>query len=201
MTASTPTSWRSTPGAYIVGMPPPPAQMTTAPCSSIQRIGRISKIRLAGVTGPRAASWPIGLDLPALLGRERCRGGFVVDRSDELGRVAERRVLGIDLDHGQERRERSLEREQVPELLLDEIADHPLRLRAEDVERVGLDVLVGGALESEQAHLRAVAVRDDELVLRRDTGQGLGGDADVGALVLDGHGLARVAGERCRRER
>ena len=46
MTASTPTSWRSTPGAYMVGMPPPPAQMTTAPCSSIQRIGRISKIRL-----------------------------------------------------------------------------------------------------------------------------------------------------------
>ena len=46
MTASTPTSWRSASRAYIVGMPPPPAQMTTAPCSSSQRIGRISKIRL-----------------------------------------------------------------------------------------------------------------------------------------------------------
>ena len=46
MTASTPTSWRSASRAYIVGMPPPPAQMTTVPCSRSQRIGRISKIRL-----------------------------------------------------------------------------------------------------------------------------------------------------------
>ena len=32
-------------GSYIVGIPPPPAQITTVPCSSSQRIGRISKIR------------------------------------------------------------------------------------------------------------------------------------------------------------
>ena len=31
--------WRSSPGTNIVGMPPPPAQMTTEPCSSSQRIG------------------------------------------------------------------------------------------------------------------------------------------------------------------
>ena len=34
------------PGVDIVGMPPPPAQITTAPWSSSQRIGRISKMRL-----------------------------------------------------------------------------------------------------------------------------------------------------------
>ena len=54
---------------------------------------------------------------------------------------------------------------QVPELLHDQVADHPLRLRVEDVERVGLDVLVGGALKGEQPDLRAVAVRNHELVL------------------------------------
>ncbi len=45
MTASTPTSCRFAPRAYIVGMPPPPAQMITTPWSSSQRIGRSSKIR------------------------------------------------------------------------------------------------------------------------------------------------------------
>src|SRR4030095_6666111 len=39
MTPSEPTSVR-VPGSYIVGMPPPPVQMTTAPRSSSQWIGR-----------------------------------------------------------------------------------------------------------------------------------------------------------------
>ena len=62
MTASTPTSVRSLSGSYIVGMPPPPAQITTAPCSSSQRIGRISKIRRGrgdATTAPELA--PSGL--------------------------------------------------------------------------------------------------------------------------------------------
>ena len=54
MTASTPTSVRGfmslgcespSSGRYIVGMPPPPVQMTTVPASSSCVIGRISKMR------------------------------------------------------------------------------------------------------------------------------------------------------------
>ncbi len=45
MTASTPVRRRSSPGTNIVGIPPPPAQMTTEPWSRSQRIGPISKIR------------------------------------------------------------------------------------------------------------------------------------------------------------
>ena len=74
MTASTPTSWRSAPGAYIVGMPPPPAQITTTPCSSSQRIGRISKMRFGRGDGTtRRQLVAVGLDDPALLGGERRR--------------------------------------------------------------------------------------------------------------------------------
>ena len=80
--------------------------------------------------------------------------------------------------------------QQVADLLLDEVADHALGLGAEDVERIGLDVLVGRALQGEQADLRTVAVGDDELVLARDPGEGLGRDPDVGPLMPGGHRLA-----------
>ena len=97
--------------------------------------------------------------------------GVVVDRSDELGRIGERRVVGVDLDHREDRGERHLGRQQVAELLLDQVADHPLGLGAEHVERVRLDVRVGRGLEREQADLGAVAVRQHELVLLGDRGQ------------------------------
>ena len=45
MTASTPTRAPGPDDGSIVGMPPPPAQMTTAPRSSSQLIGWISTIR------------------------------------------------------------------------------------------------------------------------------------------------------------
>ena len=51
MTASTPPSVRSLPGTHVVGIPPPPAQITTTPCSSSHRIGRISKIRFGAGDG------------------------------------------------------------------------------------------------------------------------------------------------------
>ena len=168
MTASTPTSRRSAPFSYIVGMPPPPAQMTTRLWSSSQPIAWISKIRFGRGEGTTRRQYvAVGLDGPALVGGEGLRLGLVVDRPDELRRVAEGRVVGVDLDHRQDRRERQLERQQVAELLLDEVADHPLRLGAEHVEGIGLDVLVGLALERQQPDLRAVAVGDDQLVLAR----------------------------------
>ena len=44
MTASTPVSSPGAEAEYMVGMPPPPAQMTTAPRSSSQEMGWISRI-------------------------------------------------------------------------------------------------------------------------------------------------------------
>ena len=129
-------------------------------------------------------------DRPALLGREPLRVGLGVHRTDELGRVGERRVGRVDLGHRQHGGERLLERQQVPQLLLDQVADHPLGLGAEDVERVAGHVVVRGRLQREQADLRAVAVGDDELVLDRDRGQRPAGGRDVGPLPLDGHRLA-----------
>ena len=58
--------------------------------------------------------------------------------------------------------------QQVAELLLDHVADHALRLRAEDVERIGLVFGCTRRLQREQADLRAVAVADHDLMLRRD---------------------------------
>ena len=67
-------------------------------------------------------------------------------------------IGGIDLDHRQQGRERPLERQEVAELLLDHVADHALGLGAQHVERIGLDLVVSGALQGQQTDLRPVAV-------------------------------------------
>ena len=72
----------------------------------------------------------------------------------------------------------------VAELLLDDVADHPVRLGAEDVERIDGHVRVRGALEGEETDLRAVPVRDDELVLERERRESLAGRPCVRPLVL-----------------
>ena len=173
-------------------MPPPPAQMTIVPFSSSHLIGRCSKIRVgAGEGTTRRQRSPSGLNAQPYSLAELAGLGLVVAGADELRRVVERGVVGVDLDHRQDRRERHLERQEVAELLLDEVADHPLGLGGEDVERIGLDLRgVRGALEREQSDLRAVAVREHEAVALRDRRQRLGGDADVRALGGGGHRLA-----------
>ena len=126
---------------------------------------------------------------PSRSGRETLGGLPVIDRPDRLGRVAERGVVAVHLDHRQQRGERLLERQQVAQLLLDDVADHRLGLRAEHVEGVGRDVVVRRGLQRQQPHLRTVAVRDDDLVARGHGGDALGRDPDVGPLVLRGHRL------------
>ena len=142
----------------------------------------------------------VGLERPALLGRQRVCLRLVVDGSDRLRRIGEGRVGRVDLDLRQERGEPLVLRQLVAQLLLEHVADHPLRLGVQDVERIGLDLLVGRSLERQQPDLRSVAVRDHELVLERDRRQRLAGDARVRALVLGGQGLPaleqRVAAER-----
>ena len=52
------------------------------------------------------------------------------------------------------------------------IADHPLRLGAEDVERVGGEqARVTGALQRQQPHLGPVAMSDHQLVVARASGR------------------------------
>ena len=111
MTASTPPSVRSSPGTHVVGIPPPPAQITTAPCSSSHRIGRISKIRFGAGDGTTRRRWsPSRLNTQPFSAASASAVGVVVDRPDELGRIGERRVVGVDLDHRQDRGERHLGR-------------------------------------------------------------------------------------------
>ena len=106
---------------------------------------------------------------------------MVVDRPDELGRMRERRVVGVH-DHLREERRDRATAEDVDELLLEQIADHALALGAEHVERVRRDLRICLALECEQPDLRPVAVRDDDLVLGRELGERLDGGRYVVAL-------------------
>ena len=77
-----------------------------------------------------------------------------------------------------------LERQLVPELLLEDVADHPVGLGPEQVQRVWLDLGVGRALQREQPDLGPVPVRDHELVLERERRERLARGASVDALVL-----------------
>ena len=104
--------------------------------------------------------------------------------------MREGRIVRIDLDHRQDGRERLLEGEEVAELLLDHVADHPVGLRAQHVEREHAGLLVGRALQRQHPDLRAVAVGDHELMLQPQRCQGLGRQADVPALIRGGHLLA-----------
>lgn len=113
-----------------------------------------------------------------------------VDRADRLGRVLERRILTVHLDLGEDGGERHFERQQVAHFLFDHVADHALGFRAEDVQRVGRDLVVGGTLEGQQADLGAVAVGDHQLVAGRHLGDLFGGDPHVFPLVVRGHGFA-----------
>ena len=115
-----------------------------------------------------------------------------IDRADRLARIGERRVVGVDLDHREQRGQRALERQPIAELLLDQVADHALGLGAEHVERIHRDRLVRAALEREKPDLRTVAVRDHELVRQRDRSEVLARDRHVRPLVLDRHRLTAV---------
>ncbi len=131
----------------------------------------------------------VRFECPALVRGQGLGLGLGVDRADGLGRVAERGVVLVDLDHGQQGSDPLVRWEQVAELLLDEVADHALGLRAEDVQRVGVDLLVRRSLEREQTDLRAVAVRDDQLVVGRQRGKRPACGSHVHTLVLCGQRL------------
>ena len=67
-------------------------------------------------------------------------------------------------------------------LLLDQVTEHPPALGVEDVERIGRHVAQGFRLQGEQSDLRTVAVRDDQLVTRRELRDRSDRRAYIGAL-------------------
>ena len=99
-------------------------------------------------------------------------------------------VKGVGVDNFMKMQQIDLDRQQIAQLLLDHVADHAFGLRAQHVQRIGLDLLVSGALQRQQTHLRPVAVADHEVMLQRHRRQGLCGDPHVAALVLGRQWLA-----------
>ncbi|CAI8779185.1 NAD-specific glutamate dehydrogenase [Pseudomonas sp. IT-232MI5] len=139
-------------------------------------------------TGDHAAEFvAIRSNRPAFFSSEFFRFGLVVDRADRFGRVLEGRILGVDFNLGQQGGKRHFEIEQVAQFLFDDVADHAFGFGTEHVQRVRADGGVGRRLQRQQADLRAIAVGDDQLVAGMDLGDLLGGDADVGALIVSGH--------------
>jgi len=113
-----------------------------------------------------------------------------VDRPDGFARTAEGRVRRVDLDLGQQDGASAPGGQQVAQLLLDQVADHPLGLGAQDVQGVGTCAPALRALQRQQSDLGPVAVGDDQLMRHGEGRQGRGGDADIASLILCGEGLA-----------
>ncbi len=137
---------------------------------------------------------------PALLGRQRIGGVLGVDRADELRGTGERRVIRIDHDHGEQGRHLLLRRQQAPQFLLDQVADHALGASVQDIQRVRLGLPVGVGLQRQQAHLRPVAVHDHDAVPGGQRRDRLRRGLDVPPLDLGGHRLVapqqRIAAQR-----
>src|SRR5581483_856597 len=137
-------------------------------------------------------------DRPAPLVREPTRFALLVHRPDRLRRRGEARIQCRD-EHARRDRHDLAFRQFVLQRVGEEVADHALRLGNEHVERVRSDVAVGLAFEREQSDLRAVAVRDHELVVGCGRGERGGGGEDVAPLDLRLRRLAaakqRVAAE------
>src|SRR5690606_10871015 len=74
------------------------------------------------------------------------------------------------------------------------VADHAFGLRAEHVQRVGAVRVVGGALQSQQPDLRAVAVGDHQLVAGRHQRDLAAGKPHV--LALPGGRAGFAAGQQ-----
>ena len=87
--------------------------------------------------------------------------------------MGESGVVAVHLDHRQQRGEWLLCGQQVAEFLFDDVTDHRLGPSAEHIQWVRRNVVVRRRLQCQQAYLRAVAVRHDDLVARGDGGDAL----------------------------
>jgi hypothetical protein len=78
--------------------------------------------------------------------------------------VAEGGVTPVDEDLRQQRCNEAPARQRIVKLLLDQVAHHTFALGIEHVERIGAVLRARSGLQGEQADLRAVAMRNDELM-------------------------------------
>ena len=144
-------------------MPSPPAQITTQPCSRSHSIWRSSKMRLGSGEGTtRRNALPSGLNVqPRARGAPPRRPGR---RSGRIGWWA-RRTPGRARRPGSSSATwpRACPSAACCRALLDEVADHPLRLGVEDVERVGRHLAAAPWSASAQLDLRPAAGGDHQL--------------------------------------
>ena len=77
-----------------------------------------------------------------------------------------------------------LRRQCIPELLLDQIAQHAFRFGAQDIEWLLAASGTCSTLQREEANLRPIAVRDEDLVaVGAEWRKRLRGTPDVGPLI------------------
>jgi len=142
----------------------------------------------------------VGGDVPTVRLGQPQRALMVVDGSDELRGCGEGRVVRVDQCLGDDTQDR-LRHSGVVQALGQPVADHPLCLGDERVQWVGAGQgQVVLALQGEHADLRAVAVADEQLVVRGERGEGPGGRLDVLDLD-DGVGLLAASQECVAAER
>ena len=107
--------------------------------------------------------------------------------------MTEGRILRVDTDLGQKRRQQRPVGKQIAEFLLDHIADHPFAFSAEDIERISAVLRPGGGLQGKQADLGAITMGDDNLMARADQlGKRCRRVADVGPLRVGCHELTAL---------
>ena len=113
--------------------------------------------------------------------------GTVVYRPNKLGWVLECRIVDIDFHHRQESRQRNFNREEIAKFLLENVADHSLRLCTEYIEGVCLNFRIGLSLKCQETNLWSVSVGYHELVPLSYRGQCFGGDHEVAQLIFRSH--------------
>lgn len=136
-----------------------------------------------------APVFAIWLHDPALFRRNPIGLGFVVNRSDELGRVRECGIIRIDLDHCQDGGQGLFRRQQIPQLDFEHVPDHALGFGAEHIERIGLDSLIGVRLQREQTDLRAVAMGHHDFMVGHQGRDCRRGYLHIRLLILLRHRL------------
>jgi hypothetical protein len=112
-----------------------------------------------------------------------------IDGPDEFGWIGKCGVSRINLDHGENSRRRNLSREMVSQFLLNHVADHTLGLGIQHVQGIGFDCRIAGSLESKQADLRPVPVRENELMIGCQGCQCPGCCTDILPLYICRHRL------------
>jgi hypothetical protein len=76
--------------------------------------------------------------------------------------------------------------------LFNHVADHAFRLRAEYIQRICFNFLIGRSLKRKQTHLWAITERQNDLVLLCNRRYGLCGNLDICALDIVRHRLTTL---------